>query len=945
MDANQTRFHLLLGQRDWARTAVPSDSGIFQIPNSKFEWDNGNQELRLRSELFRFKAAPRDDPPRQDDRRGAAADSYDNWFWIGTNRDEIRVRSSGELAPTHFWSASDAAAPALSSAATFQPVDPVSAIPPRPYRGLAITEDHYLVVGTIAPAGLLVFDLFGGGTPRMICWPTEIAFAPFDIVPRRGGGVWILDRENKRFWALDRALRAITNEQSEQTLRKAEEEIFQPTEGEPRISTARTFPQGVALEPASPIQAQDPVAIEALSDGSVLILDAPARETSRVLRYRFATWLGEVELDFPAYDFAFAAGRLYIASAEGNQSYAFILGDLTAQSLSLSMVEEYFPMRRFGGKALVAANDRAYYDFGERWLPLVAQSQPRFAIEGIYQTSTWRDGAERLGFDGRDPQCVWHRLILDACLPPTSAVQVWSRAADDEDELSRTAWQAEPSPVRRSTGSELPFVPAPVSQNRGTFELLLQNAKGRYLQLQLRLTGNGQVTPRLHALRVYYPRFSYLEHYLPAVYREDASSASFLDRFLANLEGTNTAIEDRIAAVQMLFDVRSVPADALSWLASWYGVVFDPNWDEMRQRLFLAYAMEFFRWRGTARGLKMALRLAFEEQPDDHIFDPPGKECRCADRYRIVEKFLTREFPPVELGDPTAVVTGPSLAPGTGRWLPEHGAAALHARYKTATGQETFTFTPLPDANQEAARVAFAESELGFVPSDPTEEIAAWSAYQTRAGVSASPLPENEPTDTTIDDLWRAYQTSSAPQPYGVQRKMWQQFLVRRYLSVTKLNEAHETDWKSFDIVGYPFELPENLARLQDWFEFEAHVLPTLAAAHRFTVLLPVTRTTATSDADRRRDLALAGRIIELEKPAHTIFDVKFFWAYFRVGEARLGADTVLGLGSRDPALLPRPVVLGESYLSESLIDAGPPPSGPGRIITGRDRLNRKPTT
>lgn len=943
MDANQTCFHLLLGQRDWARTATPSDNGIFPIPNTKFEWDNVNQELRLRSELFRFKAAPRDDPPTQDDRRGAAADSYNNWFWIGANRDEIRVRSSGETAPAHFWSASDAVPPVPSSAEIFQPVEQPPAILPRTYSGLAVTEDHYLVVGTLAPAGLLVFDLFGGGTPRMICWPTEIPFAPFDMVPRPGGGVWILDRDNKRFWGLDRALQVITNEQFEQTLHEAEEEIFQPREGEPRTSAARTFPQGIALEPGSPIQALDPVAIEALADGSVLILDAPAGETTRVLRYRFATSLGEVELDFPAYDFALAAGRLYVASAGGNQSYAFTLGDLTAPSLSLSLVEEYFPMRRFGGKALVAANNRVYYDFGERWLPLVKQSQPVFAIEGIYQTSTWRDDAERLGFDGRDPQCVWHRLMLDACLPPATAIQVWSRAADDEDELFRTAWQAEPSLVRRPNGSELPFLAAPISQNRGTFELLLQNAKGRYLQLQLRLTGDGRVTPRLHALRLYYPRFSYLERYLPAVYREDATSASFLDRFLANLEGTNTAIEDRIAAVQMLFDVRSAPTDALSWLASWYGVVFDPNWDETRQRLFLAYAMEFFRWRGTVRGLKMALRLALEEEPDAHIFDPPGKECRCADRYRIVEKFLTRQFPPVELGDPSAVGTGPSFAPKTGRWLPEHGAAALHARYKEATGKDIFTFTPEKDANDEAARVAFAQSELGFLPSDPTEEIAAWSSYQHSD--SPVPLPESEPTDTAVDDLWRAYQTFSAPQPYGVQRKMWQQFLARRYLSVTKLNEAHETDWKSFDTVAYPFELPENLARLQDWFEFEAHVLPTLAAAHRFTVLLPVTSTTATTDADRRRDLALASRIIELEKPAHTIFDVKFFWAHFRVGEARLGADTVLGLGSRDPALLPRPVVLGESYLSESLIDAGPPPSGPGRIITGRDRVDRKTTT
>src|SRR5262249_52879197 len=193
--------------------------------------------------------------------------------------------------------------------------------------------------------------------------------------------------------------------------------------------------EDVGLGPGSRFRRVGGAGAGPLAVGGVLFLEPPAGETSRVLRYRFATSLGEMELDFPAYDFAFAAGRLYIASAEGNQSYAFTLGDLTAQSLSLSMVEEYFPMRRFSGKALVAANERVYYDFGERWLPLVAQSQPRFAIEGIYQTSTWRDGAERLGFDGRDPQCVWHRLMLDACLPPASAVQVWSRAADDEDEL------------------------------------------------------------------------------------------------------------------------------------------------------------------------------------------------------------------------------------------------------------------------------------------------------------------------------------------------------------------------------------------------------------------------------------------------------------------------------------------------------------------------------
>ncbi|RYY32206.1 MAG: hypothetical protein EOP59_19575, partial [Sphingomonadales bacterium] len=344
-------------------------------------------------------------------------------------------------------------------------------------------------------------------------------------------------------------------------------------------------------------------------------------------------------------------------------------------------------MRRFGGKALVAAGIGVYYDFGERWLPLIAQPNPRYELAATRDTRI---------FDGREPQCVWHRLMLDACLPPGTGVEVSSRAADDEGDLKNSVWQNEPPLHRRARGSELPFTPTPASANRGTFELLLQNARGRFLQLRLRITGDGRHTPRLRALRLYYPRFSYLERYLPAVYREDAASASFLDRFLANFEGTNTSIEDRIAAVQMLFDVRSAPADALAWLASWFGVALDPAWDEARRRLFIAHAMEFFQWRGTVRGLKMALRLAFEENADARIFDPPGAECHCADRFRIVEKFLTRRTSAVELGDPSELASRPKLAVATGRWKPTDGADALHARYREFTGRtDPFGFVPL----------------------------------------------------------------------------------------------------------------------------------------------------------------------------------------------------------------------------------------------------------
>lgn len=73
-------------------------------------------------------------------------------------------------------------------------------------------------------------------------------------------------------------------------------------------------------------------------------------------------------------------------------------------------------------------------------------------------------------------------------------------------------------------------------------------------------------------------------------------------------------------------------------------------------------------------------------------------------------------------------------------------------------------------------------------------------------------------------------------------------------------------------------------------------------------------------------------RIAELEKPAHTRFDIRRYWDFFRVGEVRLGIDTVLGQEGRFLE-----TILNRSYLAEGYLTPAHPMDVGDRLILDRD--------
>lgn len=958
MDANQTSFHLLFGREDWSRAFLEDGATTLgEVWRAEEEdasppggpalaaragWvDPHTQEWMLRPRLARFVPSPGDRPVRLEDRRGAARDRYGNWYEVSADRSQVLVRSVGSDRVTVFWPVPPAAASAAVPG-DFVTEQAGAVLGECALTGLVITRDHYLVaLSTVeARTEILIFDLFSGGPPWRLCWPADVPLEPWDLAPREPGGFWLLDRAGGRLWEFNTYFQVVrppwveTPEGAEPDFGAVADDGMTPRPpcGAEPGSTCCAVSR-VTLNHALELEEADPIAVEPLPGGGALILDrgvsfgavaayrgflrcggdtlaeildvidARPQEDWVLVPHDFAV-LTQPSADM-AWDTALRPPFLLVADQAGNQAFCFELSVSETGEPHLQATTQFVPMRLFGGRALLAVGGAAYYDAVGRFVPLVVQERPRFEQEAVLWSAP---------LDGAAPDCVWHRLLLEACRPSDTRILVATRATDANGAelatpdgrvavmtaLLQEAWNEEPEPVLRSSGCEIPWLRAEAVGDRPTWELLFQRARGRYLQVRLTLQGDGRRSPRVRAVRCYAPRFSYLTHYLPGCYREDATSASFLERFLANQEGLVTALEDRIQALGALCDPTAAPAEFLDWLGRWYAVYLDPGWPPIRKRLFLRHALTFFQWRGTARGLRTALRLAFDECLTDDLFTEEGDLGAAAQRYRVVEDFRTRLLP-VERAASRPFCPGVEESADPAWWQPADGLEALQRRWRVFTGDATASFPMRRPAEAAAGSgwESFSRDNLGFVPV-------------------------TDAADTTA----------------------WQRFLAGRYRSfaaaATAWRGVFAEEWVSFAEVVLPEFWPADPSALDDWVVFQRYVRPMRAAAHRFGVALPV-RPQQAHDAEKLRvQLHLADRLIALEKPAHTAYRVQLYWAMFRVGEARLGRDTQLGQGSRLPELLP-PLVLGEGALAESRLAPRPADWASERWQLGRNVLRHVP--
>jgi phage tail-like protein len=463
---------------------------------------------------------------------------------------------------------------------------------------------------------------------------TLAGFQAFRIAPDSAGGAWVLDRANRRLGRVD----GLPYPRS--LLAPAAGDVFRPVAENPRepALTAWGAPVGEELVAIASSPRGEAAVLAWLPDGTAAVRSL---DRGRGLGPRIAL----VGAQRP-YSLAWIGARtiaVLVATAAGAVAIAYQLpADDAARAYPQGGI---YPMPLHDGGPLARTlGDGARYGSTEVGAPdavarpprpLVALSAPRLARRGSARGAA--------PFDSGRPGFTWHRLYVEAALPVGCAIRLRVAASDERRPPPADAYALHvvgdgaagaPRAAWCTVPSELPFheglLGCPTEPDRaGLFTVLIQRTgrrvstvQGRFLWVEVELVGSGATAPSLAAVRAYGSRFSYAERYLPSLYREQVfapeadeeaaqpTPADFLDRFLLNFEGVLTVLEDRIGNAHLLTDPDAAPAEALEWLGQWVGVSFGAAYPAARRRRRIKRAVELQRWRGTMRGVKLALDIA-----------------------------------------------------------------------------------------------------------------------------------------------------------------------------------------------------------------------------------------------------------------------------------------------------------------------------------------------
>ena len=214
-----------------------------------------------------------------------------------------------------------------------------------------------------------------------------------------------------------------------------------------------------------------------------------------------------------------------------------------------------------------------------------------------------------LAIDSGIPRCRWLRVRWQGSVPAGTTISISVSTSDSREPEAQGV--ADGIWATFAAGRPHPGDWQRVDNQR---DFLIRQPEGRFLFLRIRMTGDGQQTPRIRRMRLDFPRQTSLDQ-MPLVFRDSAEAEDFSERFLALFDSFLDDVDEQIARMPALLDVDGVPDSVLPWLGSFLDIAMDPAWDATRRRRLLQAAPKLYRMRGTVDGMRAAIRLVFDVDP------------------------------------------------------------------------------------------------------------------------------------------------------------------------------------------------------------------------------------------------------------------------------------------------------------------------------------------
>ncbi|QHE85168.1 phage tail protein [Hydrogenophaga sp. BPS33] len=379
----------------------------------------------------------------------------------------------------------------------------------------------------------------------------EPGFEPWRLAVHPDGGVWVLERASGRLARLSGLPLPATTPQADDYAPG----VFRPDPENcraPALQTVSPGWTGAAL----------PLALASHAQGGLLLLGWNANGQTWVRRWHEATRsagpMRPLRGALHAYAITWLDGERFAVRLPARvDAPAFAWDGGGGGGGDITALGEVFPLAADQREAAFVhrAEGAAHYPVrGDAAEPLHALALTNLARTG--GAANYRIEGDQLQaqlIDSGTPATVWHRVFLEAHIPPACGVLVWLAATNDPEppasdrldawhphafgrdvrSLSRDARAPHvPQANWEHARSELPAHPGlaawtPEPGLRGLFGVLVQNARsrvrqvtGRYLWVRVDLHGDGRASPEVVALRAWGNRFNYAEQYLPRIYRE-----------------------------------------------------------------------------------------------------------------------------------------------------------------------------------------------------------------------------------------------------------------------------------------------------------------------------------------------------------------------------------------------------------------------------------------